>query len=174
MRYSLESIHGMSSTLEQLLGRSGTWSWAPHCYSGQVQKTKGFNRVFLSLPRKHGDVDLASEAAAWFGEVLHSQLERAIAGCSDQAGSVYEGGSQRGKRCSGASYCHLGATCQWVRISKYAECGAEGQNRTVDTSLFRAVLCQLSYLGTVGMTTTGRILPRSCIGLPHLFAAQRS
>ena len=26
--------------------------------------------------------------------------------------------------------------------------GAEGQNRTVDTSLFRAVLCQLSYLGT--------------------------
>jgi hypothetical protein len=27
-------------------------------------------------------------------------------------------------------------------------CGAEGQNRTVDTSLFRAVLCQLSYLGT--------------------------
>jgi hypothetical protein len=27
--------------------------------------------------------------------------------------------------------------------------GAEGQNRTVDTSLFRAVLCQLSYLGTV-------------------------
>ena len=28
-----------------------------------------------------------------------------------------------------------------------AECGAEGQNRTVDTSLFRAVLYQLSYLG---------------------------
>ena len=28
------------------------------------------------------------------------------------------------------------------------EGGAEGQNRTVDTSLFRAVLCQLSYLGT--------------------------
>jgi hypothetical protein len=27
-------------------------------------------------------------------------------------------------------------------------CGAEGQNRTVDTSLFRAVLYQLSYLGT--------------------------
>lgn len=26
-------------------------------------------------------------------------------------------------------------------------CGAEGQNRTVDTSLFRAVLYQLSYLG---------------------------
>ena len=26
--------------------------------------------------------------------------------------------------------------------------GAEGQNRTVDTSLFRAVLYQLSYLGT--------------------------
>ena len=26
--------------------------------------------------------------------------------------------------------------------------GAERQNRTVDTSLFRAVLCQLSYLGT--------------------------
>ena len=25
--------------------------------------------------------------------------------------------------------------------------GAEGQNRTVDTSLFRAVLYQLSYLG---------------------------
>lgn len=29
-----------------------------------------------------------------------------------------------------------------------ARYGAEGQNRTVDTSLFRAVLCQLSYLGT--------------------------
>lgn len=28
------------------------------------------------------------------------------------------------------------------------ESGAEGQNRTVDTSLFRAVLYQLSYLGT--------------------------
>ena len=27
--------------------------------------------------------------------------------------------------------------------------GAEGQNGTVDTSLFRAVLYQLSYLGTV-------------------------
>jgi hypothetical protein len=27
--------------------------------------------------------------------------------------------------------------------------GAEGQNRTVDTSLFRAVLYQLSYLGTM-------------------------
>jgi Phage integrase family len=40
------------------------------------------------------------------------------------------------------------ATCLWVRISKYAKCGAEGQNRTVDTSLFRAVLYQLSYLGT--------------------------
>ncbi len=26
--------------------------------------------------------------------------------------------------------------------------GAEAQNRTADTSLFRAVLCQLSYLGT--------------------------
>ncbi|CUQ68035.1 protein of unknown function [Candidatus Nitrospira inopinata] len=56
--------------------------------------------------------------------------------------------------------------------------GAEGQNRTVDTSLFRAVLCQLSYLGTdvtaltlaeakglldfipVRLFRTGRILPR--------------
>jgi hypothetical protein len=33
-------------------------------------------------------------------------------------------------------------------------CGAEGQNRTVDTSLFRAVLCQLSYLGTGDTITT--------------------
>jgi hypothetical protein len=32
-------------------------------------------------------------------------------------------------------------------VSKYAKHGAEGQNRTVDTSLFRAVLYQLSYLG---------------------------
>ena len=32
--------------------------------------------------------------------------------------------------------------------SESNKCGAEGQNRTVDTSLFRAVLCQLSYLGT--------------------------
>ena len=38
--------------------------------------------------------------------------------------------------------------------------GAEGQNRTVDTSLFRAVLCQLSYLGTSGKsgTDTGLIV----------------
>ena len=106
------------------------------------------------------DPDVKRRTAAWFGEVLHSQLERAIAGCRDQAGNVYEGGPKRGKRCSGASYCHLGATCQWVRISKYAKCGAEGQNRTVDTSLFRAVLCQLSYLGTVRSAIAWRILPR--------------
>jgi len=31
------------------------------------------------------------------------------------------------------------------RVERY---GAEAQNRTADTSLFRAVLCQLSYLGT--------------------------
>ena len=31
---------------------------------------------------------------------------------------------------------------------EYRFYGAEGQNRTVDTSLFRAVLYQLSYLGT--------------------------
>lgn len=30
---------------------------------------------------------------------------------------------------------------------EYRLYGAEGQNRTVDTSLFRAVLYQLSYLG---------------------------
>ncbi len=29
--------------------------------------------------------------------------------------------------------------------------GAEAQNRTVDTSLFRAVLYQLSYLGTLNL-----------------------
>jgi hypothetical protein len=42
-----------------------------------------------------------------------------------------------------------------VRIADIG--GAEGQNRTVDTSLFRAVLCQLSYLGTEGRggTVTG-------------------
>ena len=34
-------------------------------------------------------------------------------------------------------------------MSKPLIYGAEGQNRTVDTSLFRAVLCQLSYLGTL-------------------------
>ena len=40
-------------------------------------------------------------------------------------------------------------TCHILRrtISKYVKYGAEGQNRTVDTSLFRAVLYQLSYLG---------------------------
>ena len=37
-----------------------------------------------------------------------------------------------------------------VTAGTEVECGAEGQNRTVDTSLFRAVLCQLSYLGTGG------------------------
>ncbi len=35
-----------------------------------------------------------------------------------------------------------------VGSGKLLKNGAEGQNRTVDTSLFRAVLCQLSYLGT--------------------------
>jgi hypothetical protein len=35
----------------------------------------------------------------------------------------------------------------WKLVSP-RKIGAEGQNRTVDTSLFRAVLCQLSYLGT--------------------------
>ena len=35
-----------------------------------------------------------------------------------------------------------------MEASKSAKNGAEGQNRTVDTSLFRAVLYQLSYLGT--------------------------
>ena len=34
---------------------------------------------------------------------------------------------------------------------EYRFYGAEGQNRTVDTSLFRAVLYQLSYLGTEGL-----------------------
>ena len=40
---------------------------------------------------------------------------------------------------------------EWNRdeSTKEVRSGAEGQNRTVDTSLFRAVLCQLSYLGTV-------------------------
>ena len=69
--------------------------------------------------------------------------------------------------------CHFRATILPRPTCKSAKYGAEGQNRTVDTSLFRAVLCQLSYLGIFGMTTTGRILPRSCIGLPHLFAEQR-
>jgi hypothetical protein len=40
--------------------------------------------------------------------------------------------------------------------------GAEGQNRTVDTSLFRAVLCQLSYLGTE--TEAGRGTVTETIG----------
>lgn len=39
--------------------------------------------------------------------------------------------------------------------------GAEGQNRTVDTSLFRAVLYQLSYLGTD-------------VTAPHLAEAEKS
>jgi hypothetical protein len=60
-----------------------------------------------------------------------------------------------------------------------AKCGAEGQNRTVDTSLFRAVLCQLSYLGTIrdvglrGVYTRSvkidrRILPREVVEVPHI------
>ena len=40
-----------------------------------------------------------------------------------------------------------GATILRRTIAKCAKDGAEGQNRTVDTSLFRAVLYQLSYLG---------------------------
>jgi len=42
-------------------------------------------------------------------------IERAIAGCSDQAGSVYKGGSKRGKRCSGAS------TATWVPLASDSE-----------------------------------------------------
>ncbi len=64
-------------------------------------------------------------------------------------------------------------------ILEGAKRGAEGQNRTVDTSLFRAVLCQLSYLGTVrgtGLRGTQarsvkidrRILPRSVVEVPHI------
>jgi hypothetical protein len=37
-------------------------------------------------------------------------------------------------------------------LEKY---GAEAQNRTADTSLFRAVLCQLSYLGIPISIKTG-------------------
>ncbi|SPP66865.1 hypothetical protein NITLEN_90120 [Nitrospira lenta] len=44
----------------------------------------------------------------------------------------------------------------WRTISTSAECGAEGQNRTVDTSLFRAVLYQLSYLGMARGLTSGK------------------
>ena len=43
---------------------------------------------------------------------------------------------------------------QAVDIAEVWMGGAEGQNRTVDTSLFRAVLCQLSYLGTGDTITT--------------------
>ncbi len=38
---------------------------------------------------------------------------------------------------------------------KWLICGAEGQNRTVDTSLFRAVLYQLSYLGVLAGLARG-------------------
>jgi hypothetical protein len=50
----------------------------------------------------------------------------------------------------------LAATFPCRTISKSAECGAEGQNRTVDTSLFRAVLYQLSYLGTTRGLASGK------------------
>ena len=35
----------------------------------------------------------------------------------------------------------------WSDKSNFEESGAEGQNRTVDTGIFSAVLYQLSYLG---------------------------
>ena len=38
-------------------------------------------------------------------------------------------------------------SCEKFQLPKWLIYGAEGQNRTVDTSLFRAVLYQLSYLG---------------------------
>jgi hypothetical protein len=46
------------------------------------------------------------------------------------------------------SYGQLMGSWKNAESYKWLISGAEGQNRTVDTSLFRAVLCQLSYLGT--------------------------
>ena len=44
-------------------------------------------------------------------------------------------------------------TCQIVR-----EIGGEGQNRTVDTTIFSRMLYQLSYLATGGITTIGELV----------------
>ncbi len=52
-------------------------------------------------------------------------------------------------------------------IRRYFNNGAEGQNRTVDTSLFRAVLCQLSYLGTLIYWGLARKVRRLLILLSH-------
>lgn len=76
------------------------------------------------------------------------QLGKPIARRSHPPRNLHTGYSEWCESGGGATYCHSGATCLWSGFSNSAECGAEGQNRTVDTSLFRAVLCQLSYLGT--------------------------
>ena len=75
------------------------------------------------------------------------QLGWTITRCGDVLGVVRSGHPERQKSGTGATYCHSGATILRRTISQYAKYGAEGQNRTVDTSLFRAVLYQLSYLG---------------------------
>ena len=65
-------------------------------------------------------------------------------GCRYTAGIVYPQSYERGNSTPGALRCH------YVEPAVSLRNGAEGQNRTVDTSLFRAVLYQLSYLGTLG------------------------
>jgi hypothetical protein len=50
---------------------------------------------------------------------------------------------------------------QWLEIRIFLllaqrKNGAEAQNRTADTRLFRPLLYQLSYLGEGGINSTGR------------------
>lgn len=58
-------------------------------------------------------------------------------------------------------------------MSKFAHGGAEGQNRTVDTSLFRAVLYQLSYLGTGGSWSREAVLSTGSNGKNQALSGYR-
>ncbi len=54
----------------------------------------------------------------------------------------------------------------WLNGMDTSRYGAEAQNRTADTSLFRAVLCQLSYLGTQSLLPN--ICQHDCEQTDHL------
>jgi hypothetical protein len=84
------------------------------------------------------DSDSERRTTSRLGEVLHSQLGWTTTRCGDSLRIVHSGSLECRNNGRGATYCHSGATILRRTISKSAKSGAEGQNRTVDTSLFRA------------------------------------
>lgn len=126
-RYTLSSVgaHGNPTP------RCATFSSFPSC----LQRLD--DPVRCGLCR---DLGTKRRAASWVGKVLHSQSGWTMTRCAAAFGVVHSGHPERRK---------IGTAATFLRrtISKCTIDGAEGQNRTVDTSLFRAVLYQLSYLG---------------------------